>query len=109
MSTPSSSPDYIETNPALCRVAAAKWDWSRLAYWVVKFVVLALMCAAVAGLVYGAWALWVALGRVDWAAVWTVTRRGFYTLCLLAIFFYGARFVRAKAIQAENLNRNAGE
>ena len=90
----------IENNPELKRTGGGP-DWGRIGYWLLKFLVLAAMCAAVAGLVYGVWAIassvLAALSAVDWSGVWAAIRRGFYSLALMAIFFYAACALRAIA------------
>lgn len=76
-------------------------NWNRLGYWVVKFLALAAMCAAVAGVIYVGWivATWLA-GLVSGLS-WSGVRRGFYSLCWIVIFFYTVRFVRAAALWME--------
>ena len=86
--------------------------WPRAAYWTIKLLGLTAMLAAIAGLLYAGWLIinlvWAAIAAFVsslLAADWSLIRRGFYSACLMVIFLYGARYIRAKALLAEHRNR----
>lgn len=78
-----------------------KSDWSRAGYWLLKFLLLSVTLAALAGLAYGLWIVggWLfaagqAIGHWIAGVNW---KRAFFTACLMAIFFYSACAMRALA------------
>lgn len=83
--------------------------FSRLGYWLLKYLLLALLLAVVAAIGYGLWLLALLLfnaGQVvgSWLAGvnW---KRGFYSVCMLVIFFYAARAMRGLALWIESKAR----
>lgn len=69
---------------------------TRIGYWVLKFLALLAMFAAVVGAVYGVAVL--ATFVCGWfGAHLTAIKRGIYSACTIAIFFYTACAIRAVA------------